>query len=55
MADAAIAVKLGREEWQENRALCAYCQGATLVSLASVILAIPEAVRAIETYRGQAA
>lgn len=54
IADAAIAVKLGREEWKENRALCAYCQGATLVSLASVVLALPEALRALGTYRAQA-
>jgi hypothetical protein len=24
--DVLIALKLGREEWQENRALCGYCQ-----------------------------
>ena len=46
VADAAIAVKLGREEWKENKALCGYCQAATLVSLASVALAVPEALRA---------
>jgi len=35
------------EEWKDNRALCAYCQAATLVSLASFVLALPEAGRAL--------
>lgn len=55
VADAAVALKLGREEWQENKALCAYCQGATLVSLISVALAIPEALKAMGTYREKTA
>ena len=44
--DSATALRLGREEWQENEALCEYCQVATLASLASVALALPEAVTA---------
>ena len=44
--DAVSALRLGVEEWKENRALCAYCQAATLVSLASFVLALPEAGRA---------
>ncbi len=44
--DSFTALKLGQEEWAENRALCAYCQVATLASLASFALALPEAVRA---------
>lgn len=44
--DSYVTLKLGREEWQENKALCAYCQAATLASLASAILAMPEAVEA---------
>ena len=44
--DAATTVKLAREEWQEHRAFCAYCQTATLASYASVAFALPEAVRA---------
>jgi hypothetical protein len=44
--DSYTALKLGQEEWAENRALCAYCQMATLASLASFVLALPEAVRA---------
>ena len=44
--DVATNLKLAREEWQDNRALCAYCQTATLVSVASAALAMPEAARA---------
>lgn len=46
--DAGLALKLGKEEWDENRALCGYCQAATVASLASVALAIPEAVKAVD-------
>jgi Vitamin K epoxide reductase family len=45
--DAFSALRLGVEEWEDNRALCAYCQAATLVSLASFALALPEAGRAL--------
>lgn len=51
IGDAVVALKLGREEWKENRALCGYCQAATLVSLASVALALPEALRALKNLR----
>ena len=44
--DVANVVKLGREEWQENKALCQYCQVASLTSIAAAALAIPEAVTA---------
>ena len=47
VTDAAVAVKLGQEEWAENKALCGYCQAATLASIVSVVLAVPEAVRAV--------
>lgn len=42
LGDAAFAVELGREEWNENKALCAYCQLATICSFVSVALALPE-------------
>jgi uncharacterized membrane protein len=45
--DSVSAVKLGQEEWAQNRALCAYCQVATVASLASLALALPEALRAV--------
>ena len=52
LLDTATNLKLAREEWQENRKLCSYCQTATLVSLASVVLALPEAVRAVRALNG---
>ena len=51
--DAATTVKLAREEWQENRAFCAYCQSATPASFASVAFALPEAVRAARGLLGR--
>ena len=47
VGDVLTAIELGREEWQENRALCAYCQLATLCSLVSAALAYPEARKAL--------
>lgn len=47
-----MALKLGREEWGENRALCAYCQVATACSLASAALALPEAADAARNLLG---
>lgn len=37
---------LAREEWADNRALCVYCQSASLASIASLALVLPEAARA---------
>jgi uncharacterized membrane protein len=45
--DLATAAKLAQEEWQTNRALCAYCQVASVLSLAVAVLALPEAARAL--------
>jgi uncharacterized membrane protein len=45
--DSITALRLAREEWGENRALCAYCQVATLASLASFALSLPEALEAL--------
>lgn len=44
--DVVTAVQLGREEWAENKALCFYCQVATVCSIASLALAAPEMSRA---------
>lgn len=44
--DAALCVKLAREEWDENGAFCEYCQAASLASVASVGLALPGALKA---------
>lgn len=51
LLDAGLALKLGQEEWAENKALCAYCQVATLCSLASVALAVPEVRSAYRAWR----
>ena len=40
-------LKLAREEWADNRALCDYCQSASLMSIASAALSLPEAARAV--------
>ena len=53
--DVATTIKLGREEWAENKALCAYCQAATLASFASAALALPEAARAARHLLGRGA
>ncbi len=45
--DLATALRLGREEWAENKALCSWCQVATLISAATLALSLPEAVRAV--------
>ena len=50
--DAALAAQLAREEWAENRALCAYCQAATVFSLAAAALSVPEAARAARRLLG---
>ncbi len=50
--DAVLCVKLAREEWADNHALCEYCQVATVASFASAALALPEALWAIETLMG---
>lgn len=51
--DAAFALRLGQEEWAENKALCWYCQSATLASLASVPLVLPEAIRGLKRIFGR--
>ena len=49
--DVGTTVQLAREEWQENKALCQYCQVATAATLASAALAVPEIVHAVNTLR----
>lgn len=51
--DVMTTVKLGQEEWQENKALCIYCQTATVATIASALLALPEVMHAIGALRGQ--
>jgi uncharacterized membrane protein len=45
--DLLTAARLGREEWADNKALCSWCQVATLVSAATLALSLPEAARAV--------
>ena len=45
--DLATALRLAREEWDENKALCSWCQLATLTSAATFALLLPEAARAV--------
>jgi uncharacterized membrane protein len=51
--DSAVAAELAREEWAENKAFCEYCQVATVCSLASLVLALPEVTSAIRTLLGR--
>jgi len=51
--DTLTTVKLGQEEWQENKALCFYCQVASVASIASLALAVPEAVKGLRKLLGR--
>lgn len=51
--DVITTVRLGQEEWQENKAFCIYCQAATVATVASALLAIPEVMHAIDNLRGE--
>ncbi|NJR41113.1 MAG: vitamin K epoxide reductase family protein [Leptolyngbyaceae cyanobacterium CSU_1_4] len=48
LLDSVVALRLARIEWRDNEAFCAYCQTATLCSLASFVLSIPEATTAFQ-------
>ncbi|HEV7299484.1 MAG TPA: vitamin K epoxide reductase family protein [Tepidisphaeraceae bacterium] len=52
IADLAVTAKLGQEEWRENKALCAYCQAATVASAAVLVLSLPETIRALKSITG---
>ncbi|MDZ4872538.1 MAG: hypothetical protein CLLPBCKN_001926 [Chroococcidiopsis cubana SAG 39.79] len=51
--DGVLSLELAREEWNENKALCEYCQVATFCSLVSIILAAPEVMAATRTLLGR--
>ncbi|MVN75445.1 vitamin K epoxide reductase [Hymenobacter sp. HMF4947] len=53
LIDLVTNVQLGREEWQENKKLCFYCQASTVAATATAILAVPEAIKAIKTLLGK--
>jgi hypothetical protein len=48
LMDVGASLKLATEEWGEQRAFCEYCQVATLCSIASLALAVPEIVSALD-------
>jgi uncharacterized membrane protein len=50
-SDFVACVALARAEWRDNRKFCSYCQVATLVSGATLVLALPEAGRAVRALR----
>ena len=50
-ADVVTNLALVREEWSQNKALCAWCQTATLASAASLALVVPETRRAWQHLR----
>ncbi len=45
--DMATNLKLAQEEWADDKALCAYCQAASVTSMVSLVLALPEASRGL--------
>lgn len=53
LLDSVLALGLAGEEWKENKAFCAYCQVATLCSIASFALSIPEAMSALNHLLGK--
>jgi len=54
LTDIGTAGKLAQEEWAENKALCAYCQAATVASVVSAALALPEVIEAAQNLVGSA-
>lgn len=53
VTDVVTNLTLAREEWAENKKFCAYCQTASLLSIASAALAWPEVHSAINQLRGR--
>ena len=51
LLDLVSAAELAREEWNDNKKLCPYCQTATLASIGSLVLAWPEIKRAWTNWR----
>lgn len=47
LADVITNLILARQEWKYNKALCGYCQSATVASLATLLLSLPETRRAL--------
>ncbi len=49
LLDCVVSAELAREEWSENKAFCEYCQVATVSSIVSLVLAMPEVFTAVRT------
>ncbi len=47
--DLVTCLRLAREEWQENKALCSWCQIATGITAVTTALTLPEAGKAART------
>jgi len=52
--DIGLNMKLAREEYKDNKQLCAYCQTANLASLATAAVLAPEAWRAFKQLKRKA-
>lgn len=52
LVDVMANLELAREEWKENKKLCTYCQTASLLSLVTLALSVPEALRAARALVG---
>ncbi|MDQ3035699.1 MAG: vitamin K epoxide reductase family protein [Myxococcota bacterium] len=50
--DAALSIALARRSWTQLGAFCFYCQVSMVCSIASAVLAAPEARRAARSLRG---
>lgn len=53
LVDVVANMELAREEWNDNKKLCAYCQKANLFSLLTLALAVPEALRGVRALTGR--
>lgn len=51
--DVLTNLELAREEWNDNKKFCAYCQSATIISLITVLFTAPEAIRAAKSLLGE--
>ena len=49
--DLITCLELTREEWRENKALCSWCQVATVLTAGIFALTLPEALKAGRTLR----
>ena len=53
LVDIVTNLELAREEWSDNKKLCAYCQSASVLSVITLFFAAPEALRAAKSLLGK--